>query len=534
VNRETQPVRRQGDAEAFWLCVTAGVVSVVLRALYLTQPWRIDLSVPRAYVATEGLMGIRALHILAGARPVFLVDGAYFHGSFEAYVTAVAFQLFGASMTVLRLVPTLLAMGWVVLTGLLAARLYGKRAGYLAAALMALPAQFVFEWGCTAWSGYARIMLLLIGMYLLVLLLGRVTARRIGALGFVAGISLWETLLSLGSLAVYALALLTWVRPTRRQWALLLIAGAIGVAPLIYGNVQHPLASVRALGARVRLSLVWHRGFAQLPEEEEGQVHFFQSTPLFQVLGAQPRHDGRWSMTGSASALFLAIGTVGGAWMSYRRRRQNPFAFRCGMLLLACVAMGLMSGISGFYGEPVARYSIPLYPAACVLAAGWLVYAWPRSAVPVVALLAVANAVQLAAPIHGEARTPTPAIIDALLAHGLSRGFGADNMYDLVFDSGERVIIQPIEWTWIQRYGDIVLASDRLFYLYRDDQEHKVSYQVFMSYLADRGIQYRRFDVGEYHVLYDFEPAGSINAHAIAEMRSKIRQHKDRSRRRLS
>jgi hypothetical protein len=532
MNVEMQPERRDGDRDAFWLCVTAGVVSVALRALYLMQSWRIDLSVPRAYVATEGLMGIRALQILSGARPVFLVDGAYFHGSLEAYVTAVAFRLFGTSMTILRLVPTLLAMGWVVLTGLLAARVYGKRAGYLAAALMALPAQFVFEWGCTAWSGYARIVWLLIGVYLLVLLLGRVTAPRIGALGFVAGISVWETLLSLGSIAVYALALLAWVRLTRRQWALLLIAGAIGVAPLIYGNVQHPLASVRAMGARVRLSLVWHRGFAQLPEEEEGHTHFFQSTPLFQVLGAQPRHDGRWSVTGSASALLLMVGAVGGAWMSYRRRRQNPFVFRCAMVLLACVGMGFVSGVSGFYGEPVARYSVPLYPAACVLAAGWLVCAWPRAAVPIVALLAVTNAAQLAAPIRGEARAPAPAVVDALLAHGLSRGFGADNMYDLVFDSRERVIIQPIEWTWIQRYGDIVLAADRPFYLYRDDQEHKVSYQVFMGYLANRGIQYRRFDIAEYHVLYDFEPRGSINAQAIKEMRAEIRQHKDRSRRR--
>jgi hypothetical protein len=533
MNMETQPERRHGDRDAFWLCVAAGVVTIALRALYLMQPWRIDLSVPRAYVATEGLVGIRALQILAGARPVFLVDGAYFHGSLEAYVTAVALRLFGTSMTVLRLVPTLLAMGWVVLTGLLAARVYGKRAGYLAAVLMALPAQFVFEFGCTAWSAYGRTMWLLIGVYLLVLLLGRVTASRVGALGFVAGISTWETLLSLGSLAVYALALLAWVRLTRRQWALLLIAGAIGVAPLIYGNVQHPLASVRAMGARVRLSLVWHRGFAQLPEEE-GHTHFFRSTPLFQVLGAQPRHDGRWSATGSASALFLAVGTVGGVWMGYRRRRQNPFVFRCAMVLLACVGMGVMSGISGFYGEPVARYSVPLYPAACVLAAGWLVYAWPRAAVPLVALLAVANAVQLAEPIRAAPRTPAQVVTDALLGHGLRYGFGADNMYDLVFDSGERVIIQPIEWTWIQRYGDLVLAADRPFYLYRDDQERKVSYQVFMRYLANRGIQYRRFDVAEYHVLYDFEPPGSIDAQALEQMRAEIRQHKDRARRRLS
>jgi hypothetical protein len=162
------------------------------------------------------------------------------------------------------------------------------------------------------------------------------------------------------------------------------------------------------------------------------------------------------------------------------------------------------------------------------------VYAWPRAAVPVVALLAAANAVQLGEPIRAAPRAPAQVVTDALLRHGLRYGFGADNMYDLVFKSGERVIIQPIEWTWIQRYGDLVLAADRPFYLYRDDQEHKVSYQVFMRYLANRGIQYRRFDVAEYHVLYDFEPPGSINAQALEEMRLEIRQHKDRSRRRSS
>jgi hypothetical protein len=235
-------------------------------------------------------------------------------------------------------------------------------------------------------------------------------------------------------------------------------------------------------------------------------------------------------VTGSASALFLTVGTMAGAWISYRGRRQNPFVFRGTMLLLTCAGVGLMSGLPGFYGEPVARYSIPLYPAACVLAVGWLVHAWPRSALPVVALLTVANAAQLAQPIRAEPRTPTHVIIDALLEHGLHYGFGADNMYDLVFDSGERVIIQPVEWTWVQQYGDIVLAAGRPFYLYRDDQQRKVSYRVFMAYLGKRGIRYQRFDVGEYHVLYDFEPAGGIDARAIEEMREEIHQRKARVR----
>lgn len=515
------------DRSALWLCVTAGVASIALRILYLAQSWRIDLSVPQAFIGAEALMGVVASDIMRGARPVFYY-WAYSHGTLEAYLAAVAFRLFGESMTVLRVVPTLLAVSWVPLTGLLAARLYGKRAGYLAATLMALPAQFVFEWGFTAWGGASRFMWLLLGLYLLLLLLERVTRLRIAAFGFVVGFSLWVSLLSLGALPVYALGLLAWVRLTRRQWALLLIAGLIGMAPLIYGNVRVPLASVREIAGQVM-----RRAPGQLAETK-GEDRFYRSIPLFQVLGAQPRSDGRWSGSGSVVAAFLVIGIAGAAWQGFRNRKNHPMMFRGTMLLLLCVGSGLMSGLPGFFGEPVARYSIALYPAACVLAVGWLVQAWPRLAVPLVALFAVANAVQLAEPIRAEPRTPTHVIIDALLERGLHYGFGAGNMYHLVFESGERLIIEPVEWTYVRRYRAMVLAAGGTFYLYREDQQRNVSYQIFMAYLADRGIRYQRFDVAEYHVLYDFEPAGSINAQAIEKMREEIRQRKGRWRWRQS
>jgi hypothetical protein len=523
---EPQAVQPHDGRAALAVCVAAGTVSIALRALYLAQSWRIDLSVPQAFVAAEGQMGIVARHIVRGARLVFPYY-AYYHGTLECYLAALAFRLFGESMTVLRLVPMLLALLWVPLTGLLAARLYGKRAGYLAAALMALPAQFVFEWGCTAWAGDSRIVWLLMGMYLLLLLLERVTLPRIAALGFVAGISVWASLLAIGTLPVYALALLAWVRLTRRQWALLLVAGAMGMAPLIYGNVRQPLISVRTLAGRARWSFALRHRAVQLAAEEE-QDHFFLSTPLFQVLGAQPRHDGKWSATGSASAFFLTVGAMAAGWISYRRRRHDPLVFRGTMVVLTCFGVGVVSGLPGFFGEPVARYSIPLYPAACVLAVGWAVRARPRWALPIVTLVTVANAVQLAEPIRAEARTPSHVIVDALLEHGLHYGFGADNMYDLVFASSERVIIEPIEWSWVPQYRQMVLTAERPFYLYREDQQSKVSYQRFMAYLAKHGIRYQRFDVEDYHVLYNFEPVGSITADSIAEMRDEIRRHKGR------
>jgi hypothetical protein len=509
------------------LCVGAGVMSIAMRALYVTQGWRIDLSEPQAFASAEGQMGVVARYIVHGAHPVFPF-AAYYHGTVECYLAALAFRLFGESMTVLRLTPTLLALSWAPLVGLLAARVYGKGAGYLAATLVALPGQFVFEWGCTAWAGCSRIVWLLVGLNLLLLLLERVTRFRVAALGFVMGFSMWASLLSVGTLPVYALALLKWVRLTRRDWGVLLVAGVIGMSPLIYGNVRPPLISLRTLAQHARWSLVQRRALVQAPAGDEAR--FFESIPLFQLLGAQPRHDGKWSVSGSAAAVFLIGGGAAAAWSAFRRRRQGSVRFHGELVLLTCAGLSLLSGLPGLFGEPVARYSIPLYLTAAALAAGWLVDTFPRAAVPVIALVVAANAVQLAEPIRGDVRTPRHVIIDALLEHGLHYGFGADNMYDLVFASGERVILEPIEWSWVPQYRHMVLAAERPFYLYREDQRGKVSYQVFVAYLAKHGIRYQRFDVAEYHVLYDFEPAGNINAQALEQMREELRQRKGRSR----
>ncbi|MFQ5667576.1 MAG: hypothetical protein ACE5I7_14285, partial [Candidatus Binatia bacterium] len=131
-----------------WLCAGTVTISLALRILYLTHPWRIDVSEPRAFLAAEGLMGLMARHIVEGARPLFFY-GQYYLGTFEAYVAAGLFAVAGSSMTTLRLVPTAFALSWIPLTGIMASKLYGRRAGCLAAALIALPSPFAFEWGFT-------------------------------------------------------------------------------------------------------------------------------------------------------------------------------------------------------------------------------------------------------------------------------------------------------------------------------------------------------------------------------------------------
>ena len=181
---------RQPVAAAVGLCLIAIAVSLVLRVVYLSQPWRIDASVPAAFLTAEGLVGLMGRHIVRGARPVFYY-GQFYLGAFEAYLAALAFKVFGASMTTLRVVPTVSAVMWVPLTGAVAWQLYGRRAGLLAATIIALPSPFVFEWGFIAWGGHAHVTLMLLALNLLVLVLQRATPLRLATLGFVSGFAVW-------------------------------------------------------------------------------------------------------------------------------------------------------------------------------------------------------------------------------------------------------------------------------------------------------------------------------------------------------
>jgi hypothetical protein len=509
---------------AAWLCAGSIAVSLGLRVLYLAQVSRIDLSEHPVFIDDEGVLGLMARHILAGAHPLFYY-GQYYLGALEAYLTAGVFEFFGESMTTLRVVPTLFALSWIPLTGAIASRLYGKRAAFLAVALVALPSQFVFEWGFKARGGFAEhVTFLLLVVDLVLRLQERITAPRLAALGFIAGLSLWVNQLSVAYLPIYGYALFAWVPLRRRHLGIMLVAGLVGAAPLIYGNIINPLGTVRALITEVKSS--WR--LEQVAKADPEQVREYRAVPLLQVLGAQDRRDGSWSVSGTVGAIFLTLGCVGAVWRGCWRGRNNAVALRRHLLLFGFVGATLVVGMAGFSGQPVGRYQLVLYPLLCILAVGWLDAASPRWAIPVVALLALGQAIQLTIPTPSDGRTPREVINEALTRHDLHYGYGAGFMYDLVFQSGERIIIEPVERSRYPAYQAAVGSAARTFYIYRDDQERKTAHQAFVKYLSDTGVTSKRFDLNEYHVLYDFVPPGSISTQAMTKLRHDIQNLKGR------
>jgi hypothetical protein len=507
-----------------WISIASIVVSVVLRAVYLTQPWRIDWAALPTFLGDEGAHGLMALHIQRGARPVFYY-GAYYHGAFDAYLSALAFSIFGRSVATLRAIPGLFALASIPLAYAITRRLYGHRQGLLAGTLVALPSTFAFEWGTLSlcgYCGYAAFVLLM--LYMVLLVFERVSMLRLGVLGLAAGLSIWSNQLSIAYAGICGLALLLWVPLRRKHVAVLLVAGTIGVLPLIYGNIAQPFSTARQLGRKAFYA--WSLAKTPVDESEQERPREYRALPLLEVLGAQPRIDGTLSPLGAIGALFLVLGALGGAHRCYRAYSRDQEDFHRHALVIALIGVTLAVGAGGFAGQPVGRYQLPLYPLAAILAAGWIVERAPRLAVGLVGLVALTHAAAIAAPVPRDARTPPDLVINALREKGLRYGYAAGPMYELMFRSREYVVLAPLDHSRYAPYEASVSAADQVFYVYRNSQQSKIAHRVFTGHLKRTGVRYQQVDLGEYHILYGFEPRDGVSAEVIARVRDDFRKQK--------
>ncbi|NLF85521.1 MAG: hypothetical protein GX571_05390, partial [Lentisphaerae bacterium] len=106
-----------------------------------------------------GTLALMALDILKGERPLFLYGFSY-SGAPLAYLTALAFRLFGVSLTTLVLPTALLAGLWVWFSWRLFQRLAGPRAGLAAALLCAFPDRLTSWYTHTPYNSYGAFLAL--------------------------------------------------------------------------------------------------------------------------------------------------------------------------------------------------------------------------------------------------------------------------------------------------------------------------------------------------------------------------------------
>lgn len=135
-----------------WL-VLALIAAAGLKTWLIFSGW-----VP--FNADEAVVALMARHILRGSLPVFFYGQAYM-GSLDAFLIAGGFWLFGEQVWVIRLVQSLLYLGFLMTTFILGRLAFNdRRHGAIAALLLAIPPVNLTLYTTVSLGGYGEALLL--------------------------------------------------------------------------------------------------------------------------------------------------------------------------------------------------------------------------------------------------------------------------------------------------------------------------------------------------------------------------------------
>jgi 4-amino-4-deoxy-L-arabinose transferase-like glycosyltransferase len=377
----------------------------------------------------EAVLGLMARHALHGQFTTFLWGTAY-GGSQEAWLATPIFGVFGSSVGALRVVPMALDVIAVLLIWRVGLRTIGERAAVIAAALywlwppeaLLLPIKEIGFYASNA-VYCALILLLVLRAY------ERPDAVRVGALGLVLGLGLWQTT-QIVPLAIPAVLWLVWRRPRVVRYAWLAVPLAVlGALPWLAWTFKHDFASLH-LESGVSSTYGW-------------RLRTFVSPVLPMALGLRLPGSQAWLVPGLALLAYVAV-LILFAYGAYRARRRTT-----SLLYAVCVVFPFLMAISPkTYLTTDPRYVSVLMPVFALLAAQFA-----RTYVRATLVLVVAGALTVAwvrdsyEHLHagrGDASTaphsiaPLIATLDGL---HIRRAF-ADYWiaYRLAFESRERII----------------------------------------------------------------------------------------------
>jgi 4-amino-4-deoxy-L-arabinose transferase-like glycosyltransferase len=382
----------------------------------------------------EAIPGLMVRHFLHGHLNVFYWGQAY-GGTQEILLTVPLFWLFGASWTVLRLVPVALSAAACIVLWRAGLRLYGETAGRAAAAVMWVWPPFAVYYLTHQYGFYASDVLY---CALLVLLALRAVERpdvvRAAAFGLVLGLAFWETE-QIVPVALPVIGWTIWRRPRllRHAWAAA-GAAAIGALPWLVWNARHDWASLNALPGG---ATYWHR------------IRVFVSPLVPMMAGVRVPYSQESIVGPGAVADLLFLGLLAlfalGAVEAFRRRGTSDAS----LLYVVALLFGPIYAISPpTFESRQPRYLIVLAPVLVLLVAQ--LASTFRRAIALVGVATVLSAVVLHEMnafrrTHPESFPQAPRNLAPLVAKldrlGVRRAYGDYwIVYQLDFDTRERII----------------------------------------------------------------------------------------------
>ena len=486
--------------------------------------------------ADEAIVALMARHINFGARPVFFYGQAYL-GSLDAWLIAIGFRLFGEAVWVIRSVQTILYLGTIFTTYLLALRVFrSETAGWGAALLLALPPVNTTLYTTATLGGYGEAML--IGNLILLTSLriaensGRNhTSPRVwfgwgAVLGGLIGLGGW----TFGLTLVYALPALmgvgfVWWRGRRPFWFLagIILGGVAGAFPLIAYTLDNGIPIVLAELLRGGVGGVSGGSFLGQMGRHILSFLLFGLTALF---GLRPPWAVIWlALPAIPFVLFVWGGVLRRAWsqgwVKGRERLSRNLLYGVGLTLIAAFIL------SPFGADPSGRYFLPLYVVLALFAGDWAAHsAWDRRYIAAAVVLLVGfhvvGTVQVVRQNPPGITTQFDAVAQVdhrymeelmtfLRGKGISRGYTNYWVaYPLAFQSKETLIFVPAlpyhqDFRHTTRdnryppYNDLVRDADELAYI---TTHHPALNRYLREQFSSLGITWLETNIGDYQVFY--------------------------------
>ncbi len=233
------------------LKMSAGLIFLLAIGVRLLF-WTLPLFAVTQY--EEAVVGLQALHILKGDHLVFWWAQPY-QGSFELYLIAGLFSLFGPSTLVLRIVPFLISLLGLIAVYFLGRTLFNRKVALLALLFLAVPPVFLLIHSLTAYTAYLSLIPLgsILMLWTYTVLFRRQFVRHLGwhyfGIGFLCGFLLWQHLLSICFLISTLVLLLVCQRRfwRSRTFFLFCLGIFLGALPLILWNVTHEALTYTAM-----------------------------------------------------------------------------------------------------------------------------------------------------------------------------------------------------------------------------------------------------------------------------------------------
>jgi Dolichyl-phosphate-mannose-protein mannosyltransferase len=430
----------------FSLAVAAGIALRV---------WvhRSSLGIPDS---DEAVVGLMVEHALRGELATFFWGQAY-GGSQEALMTVPVFWLAGSSWLTLRLVPVALSAVAAVVVWRVGRRTIGEPAAAVAGCLSWIWPPFVIYKLTHQWGFYASGLLY---SALLLLLTLRMTERpskaRLGAFGFVVGLSLWQS----AQLVPIVVPLIVWAvwrqrSVLRNAW---IAAGfaIVGALPSIVWNVRNDWGSFMSPIDDTTTYL--HR------------LRVFASPLLPMLLGLRtPFTQERLLPAVLTLLLYAGIGVLL-VYGAYRARHRDTSLLY--VVALAFPFVYALAPATFFSQEP--KYLVVLSPILVLLFAQLATTYWRAAAVIAVALVvSIATldrmetyfrTVPSQPPVAPRDLAPLISTLDDL---GLDRVYADFWLaYRLTFETDERIIASQNKFTQLSFANGQAIASRHPFIRY--------------------------------------------------------------------